>query len=229
MTKILIVEDNKDILYANRTMLELNGYEVLSAQTLDAARSICRESNIGLIILDIMLPDGSGLDWCRELRAESDVKILFLSALDANKDVIAGFRAGGDDYLEKPYHMEELLLRIEALLRRKTADVLKREFGNIQFSNYAFAAKSRGRDLALRQKEYAVLKFLCDNAGTMFRAKEIYAVVWGVPEAKPNELQPFYNCMSSLKEKLAATNVEILHEKGKGYTAAIKQTGNQMI
>ena len=223
MTKILIVEDNKDILYANRTMLELNGYEVLSAQTLDAARSICRENNIGLIILDIMLPDGSGLDWCRELRAESDVKILFLSALDANKDVIAGFRAGGDDYLEKPYHMEELLLRVEALLRRKNTAAPKREFGNVVFSNYAFAASCGGRDLQLRQKEYAVLKFLCDNAGVMFTAKEIYEVAWGVADAEANEIQPFYNCMSSLKEKIAPTNVEIVHEKGKGYTAAVKQ------
>ena len=223
MAKILIVEDNKDILYANRTILELSGYEVLSAETLGAAKTVCRENNISLILLDIMLPDGSGLDWCRELRQNSDVKILFLTALGADRDVLAGFRAGGDDYLEKPYHMEELLLRIKALLRRKTADVSKHEFGNVLFSEYALTASSGGRDLLLRQKEYAVLKFLCDNAGTLFRAKEIYEIVWGVPGAGQNELQPFYNCMSSLKEKLAGTNVEILHEKGKGYTAAVKQ------
>ena len=223
MAKILIVEDNKDILYANRTMLELSGYEVLSAETLGAAKTVCRENNIALILLDIMLPDGSGLDWCRELRQNSDVKILFLTALGADRDVLAGFRAGGDDYLEKPYHMEELLLRIKALLRRKTADVSKREFGNVLFSEYALTASSGGRDLLLRQKEYAVLKFLCDNAGTLFRAKEIYEIVWGVSGAGQNELQPFYNCMSSLKEKLAGTNVEILHEKGKGYTAVVKQ------
>ena len=222
MAKILIVEDNKDILYANRTMLELNGYEILSAETLGAAKTICRENSIALIILDIMLPDGSGLDWCRELRQNSDVKILFLTALDANKDVIAGFRAGGDDYLEKPYHMEELLLRVEALLRHKNTVVPKREFGNILFSEYTFSASCAGRDLALRQKEYAVLKFLCDNAGVMFSAKEIYEVVWGVADAEANELQPFYNCMSSLKEKIAGTKVEIVHEKGKGYAAAIK-------
>ena len=223
MAKILIVEDNKDILYANRTMLELNGHEVLAAETLGAAGTVCRENRVALIILDIMLPDGSGLDWCREIKKENDVKILFLSALDANKDVVAGFRAGGDDYLEKPYHMEELLLRVEALLRRKNTDISKRGFGNILFSNYAFAASCGGRDLQLRQKEYAILKFLCDNAGVMFSAKEIYEVVWGVTDAEANEIQPFYNCMSSMKEKIAGTNVEILHEKGKGYTAAVKQ------
>ena len=222
MAKILIVEDNKDILYANRTMLELNGYEVFSAEPLTAAESVFRENNIALIILDIMLPDGSGLDWCRELRKTDDVKILFLTALDTNRDVIAGFRAGGDDYLEKPYHMEELLLRVEALLRRKNTAAPKHEFGNIVFSNYAFAASCGGRDLQLRQKEYAVLKFLCDNAGTSFGAKEIFEVVWGVAEAEPGELQPFYNCMSSLKEKIADSNVEIVHEKGRGYAVAVK-------
>ncbi|MBQ6163172.1 MAG: response regulator transcription factor [Clostridia bacterium] len=222
MAKILIVEDNKDILYANRTMLELNGYEVFSAETLAAAESVFRENNIALIILDIMLPDGSGLDWCRELRKTGEVKILFLSALDTSRDVIAGFRAGGDDYLEKPYHMEELLLRVEALLRRKNTVAPKHEFGNIVFSNYAFAASCGGRYLQLRQKEYAVLKFLCDNAGTSFGAKEIFEVVWGVAEAEPGELQPFYNCMSSLKEKIADSNVEIVHEKGRGYAVAVK-------
>ena len=223
MAKILIVEDNKDILYANRTMLELNGYEVLSAETLSAARTVCRENTVALIILDIMLPDGSGLEWCRELRRNSDVKILFLTALDTNRDVVAGFRAGGDDYLEKPYLMEELLLRVEALLRRKNTGVPRQGFGNIRFLNYAFSASCGGKDLALRQKEYAVLKFLCDNDGVMFSAKEIYEVVWGVADAEASEIQPFYNCMSSLKEKIAATNVEIVHEKGKGYTAAVKQ------
>ena len=223
MAKILLVEDNRDILYTNRMMLELNGYEVLTAETLGAAETVCRDNgNIALIILDIMLPDGSGLQWCKALRENSDVKVLFLSALDTDKDVIDGFRAGGDDYLEKPYHMEELLLRVESLLRRKNTVVPKSGFGDIVFQDYAFTAGCGGRDLALRQKEYAILKFLCDNAGAWFSAKEIYEVVWGVTGAQPNEIQPFYNTMSSLKEKIAPTNVEIVHVKSKGYAAALK-------
>ncbi len=148
-------------------------------------------------------------------------RILFLIALDTDKDVIAGFRAGGDDYLEKPYHMEELLLRVKALLRRKNTAAPRRGFGDILFSEYALTASCGGRDLQLRQKEYAVLKFLCDNAGTLFGAKEIYAVVWGATDAQPNEIQPFYNSMSSLKDKIAETNVKILYEKSRGYAAAV--------
>lgn len=223
MSKILIIEDNKDILYTNRTMLELNGYEVISAETFAAGKKLCLESgNISLIILDIMLPDGSGLDLCRELREHSDVKILFLSALDTDKDVIAGFRAGGDDYLEKPYHMEELLLRVKSLLRRKNIGVSKTRFGDIEFHDYSFGASFKGNDLMLRQKEYSILKFLCDNAGEFFTAKEIFEIVWGVSDADTAEIQPFYNTISTVKDKIIDTDVEIIHEKSRGYSAVIK-------
>lgn len=223
MTKILIVEDNKDILYTNRTMLELNGYEVLSAETFAAGKKICEENkNISLIILDIMLPDGNGLDLCKEIRAQSDAKILFLSALDTSKDVIAGFRAGGDDYLEKPYHMEELLLRVKSLLRRKNVGAVTRNYGEIEFHDYSFGASFKGNDLLLRQKEYSILKFLCDNAGEFFTAKEIFEIVWGISDADTAEIQPFYNTISTVKDKIINTDVEIIHEKSRGYSAVIK-------
>ena len=223
MSKILIVEDNKDILYTNRTMLELNGYEVISAETIGAGRKCLSEnSNISLVILDVMLPDGNGLDLCREIREGRDIRILFLSALDTSKDVIAGFRAGGDDYLEKPYHMEELLMRVEALLRRRNTGAAVTEFGNICFNDYSLSVSCNGKDLMLRQKEYSVLKFLCDNAGKYYSAKEIYEIVWGVQDADKSEIQPFYNSISSLKDKIAGTNVEIDHEKVKGYAAVLK-------
>ena len=225
MSKILIVEDNKDILYTNRTMLELNGYEVISAESIAAAEKACRESgSISLVILDIMLPDGNGLELCKKLKANGDMRILFLSALDTDRDVIAGFRAGGDDYLEKPYHMEELLLRVEALLRRKNVGVPKTEFGGIKFHEYSFGASFEGSDLLLRQKEYSILKFLCDNAGEYFSAKELFEVVWGVNDADSSEIQPLYNSISSLKEKIASTDVEIAHEKTRGYAAVLRNS-----
>ena len=224
MSKILIIEDNKDILYTNRTMLELNGYEVLSAESIGAGKKIFRETgNISLIILDIMLPDGNGLELCREIREDSDVRILFLSALDARRDVIEGFRAGGDDYLEKPYHLEELLMRVKSLTRRKNIGTPVHSFGNIEFREYSLGASCEGRDLSLRQKEYAILKFLCDNPDEFFTAKEIFEIVWGVTDSDSSEIQPFYNTVSSLKEKISETGVEILHEKPKGYRAALKK------
>ncbi len=115
---ILIVEDDYDILRANRTALVLKGYSVLEADTLKKGRRFVKELSPDLIILDILLPDGNGLAYCEELRGKNDVPILFLSALNTKKDVLAGLRAGGDDYMSKPYDMDELILRVDALLRR---------------------------------------------------------------------------------------------------------------
>ena len=228
MKKILIVEDNKEILYTNRTMLELHGYEILSAEKLSSAENILKENkSISLIILDIMLPDGNGLDWCKKIREESNVKILFLSALDTKKDIVEGFRSGGDDYLEKPYYMEELLARVDALLRRENSEVNKTNFGNITFHDYSLSADVNGEDLRLRQKEFSLLRFLCDNSGKHFTAKEIYKAVWGVDVKEQAELQPFYNIMSGLREKLEITNVEISHIKHVGYAAVIKEINNE--
>ena len=116
--RILIVEDDDDIRGANRAALELEGYVVVEADSLSDAQSHLKNSSPDLIILDILLPDGNGLRYCEELRGTSGVRILFLSALNTKADLIAGLRAGGDDYITKPYDMEELLLRVEALLRR---------------------------------------------------------------------------------------------------------------
>lgn len=115
---LLIVEDDLNILRANTAALELEGYRVLAAETLESARSAAKACPPDLILLDILLPDGNGLDFCGELRGESGVRILFLSALGEKADVLAGLRAGGDDYIAKPYDMDELILRVEALLRR---------------------------------------------------------------------------------------------------------------
>ncbi|HYE83780.1 MAG TPA: response regulator, partial [Clostridia bacterium] len=115
---VLIIEDDYDIRNANRAALELEGYRVYEADSLARGRSIAAEISPDLVILDILLPDGNGLYCCKELREKSDVRILLLSALNTKTDVLAGLRAGGDDYISKPYDMDELILRVKTLLRR---------------------------------------------------------------------------------------------------------------
>ena len=111
--KILIIEDDRDILSANQQMLELEGYCVVTAASMKAGWEAVQKEHPDLILLDILLPDGNGLDFCRKLRSSSsNVRILFLSALNTKRDVIEGLRRGGDDYLAKPY-MTRLLLRAE--------------------------------------------------------------------------------------------------------------------
>lgn len=215
MAKILLIEDNKDILDANEVMLELEGYTVISAKNIEMGRKLAMKENPDLIILDILLPDGNGIDLCRELKKERDFSIIFLSALGTKNDVLEGLRAGGYDYIAKPYIMEELLLRIKAVLRNsnnKPDD--EYSFGTITLKPHASVAEYRGADLFLNPKEFAVLNLLCQNAGRFINAESILQSVW---DTRAGSVQPVYNCLSALREKLDGTDVSIEFKRGQGY------------
>lgn len=115
---ILLIEDNSDIMKINSKALSMRGFSVLEAATLARGEELLAKRSPDLIVLDIMLPDGDGLRFCKKLRGGSGVPVLFLSALALNTEIIEGFEAGGDDYLTKPYDLDVLIARIEALLRR---------------------------------------------------------------------------------------------------------------
>lgn len=117
MKKILLIEDNEDILYANRVMLELEGYEILTAQSAGDGRRCALSEVPDLIVLDIMLPDGDGIELCRELNREKSFKVLFLSALGTSESTINAIKAGGYDYVMKPYLMKTLIEKINNLLK----------------------------------------------------------------------------------------------------------------
>ena len=118
--RVLLVEDNKEILQGNRRLFELEGYDTACAPTLRDARASISERRPDAIVLDIMLPDGNGLDFMRELRGgeNAGIPVLLLTGLTAKEDILHGLKSGGDDYLTKPYDFDELLARTEALLRR---------------------------------------------------------------------------------------------------------------
>jgi DNA-binding response OmpR family regulator len=177
---ILVVEDDKNISRATRAMLELEGYRVFTAGTLAEGEALTEKYNPDLTVLDIMLPDGNGLDYCRTLRSRSNGgRILFLSALNTHEDVINGLRAGGDDYLAKPYLTDELLLRIKALLRRGRIDADKPDgTGPLVWNRLSRQVSAKGRDLLLTPREYAVLELLCGEPGRYFTPEEIYKAVW---------------------------------------------------
>lgn len=116
--KILMIEDDAVIRRLNRAILTDCGYEVLEAANLAAGRECLSKETPDLLILDGVLPDGSGFDFCRELRRSSTIPILFYSGLHTSKDIVAGLSAGGDDYMVKPGDLEVLTARVKALLRR---------------------------------------------------------------------------------------------------------------
>lgn len=222
MTKktILIIEDNPAILRTNRMKLELEGYRVLAASTLMKGRELMNREHPDLILLDILLPDGNGLEYCRELFKKDGPRILFLSALDTPQDIITGLRAGGDDYMTKPYLLEELLARIETLLRRSAAappETASLRLGPLELNRTTGLSRAYlyGDDLLLTPKELSLLSILLQRQGQYVSSQELYSQVWGM---KAVDTRTVKQHIHRLREKLGKTApVAIESEQGKGY------------
>ncbi len=215
---ILMIEDNLDILRANAAELRLENYRVLEADTLEAGRTVAQRELPDLILLDILLPDGNGLDYCREVFGQNAPRILFLSSMNTPEDVIAGLRAGGDDYMTKPYLMQELLARIEALLRRLqmgTTEPQPLRIGSLKLNTASGRAYLGGKDLLLTPKECALLEMLLLRLGHFRASKELYQLVWGMEAVDTRTIRQH---IRRLREKLGENApVLIESEQGRGY------------
>ena len=219
---ILLVEDNRHLNKINSRALLLAGYRVLTALTLKEAREHLAGTEPDAIILDILLPDGNGVDFCREIREYTAAPILFLTSVSGVEQALAGIRAGGDDYLNKPFHIELLLARIEAFWRRdairqrvKPADTLT--YGPLSLNMAAGAASLNGEDMLLTVKEFALLLLLVQNAGKTLSKETIYEKVWGMPMNEDS--QALYTVVSRLKKKLepAGTALRLAAVRPAGY------------
>lgn len=178
MSTILLVEDNPHIMKINAEALSMYGYEILQAATARECRQALRWHPVDLVVLDIMLPDGDGVKLCRELKEQYHTPILFLSALGESRDVVEGLRAGGDDYLSKPYDLEVLAARIEARLRQERAKSRYISYGSLRLDIFAGCAYLGSANLQLTQKEFAVLLLLVRNAGRTVSKQEVLMEAW---------------------------------------------------
>ena len=216
MSTILLVEDNPHIMKINAQLLTLRGYQVLQAETAAQAREQLRWHPVDLIVLDILLPDGSGLELCRELKAQRPIPILFLTALGENQDVVEGLRAGGDDYLAKPYDLEVLVARIEARLR--AAEEVRRYFGygGLKLDLLTMTGYVNGKDIQLTQKEFTAL-LLARAAERKISQEELMEALWG-PDAHA-ESRALWTLISRLRKKLNSqeSRLEISSLRGGGY------------
>jgi DNA-binding response OmpR family regulator len=221
---ILLVEDNRDIQKLNKETLERHGgYEVRLAMNLTEARKQIAEQVPSLIILDIMLPDGSGLEFLQELRHSTNVPVLLLTALGESSDIVKGLKAGGDDYLAKPYNNDVFLARIESLLRRSAQIPKNLTKGSLTLDIISGRAFMDDRDLLLTQKEFAVLLLLTQNEEKIINAEAIYRNVWkqrtsdGSPttEIDTNTLQA---TISNIRKKIEPSGFAITVSRGHGYT-----------
>ena len=218
MSTILLVEDNPHIMKINAEALTLYGYEVLQAATAKACRQAMEWHPVDLVVLDIMLPDGDGVQLCRELKENYRVPILFLSALGESRDVVEGLRAGGDDYLAKPYDLEELAARIEARLRQERARSRYVSYGPLRLDVFSGRGCLGDTDLQLTQKEFAVLLLLVQHAGETVSKEEVLREVWNV-EAE-DDSRALWTLISRLRRKLDSerSRLEISSRRGDGYT-----------
>ena len=166
-TKILIVEDDMYLREGLEELLTKEGYEPACAKNCAEARTLFKEVAFDLVILDVMLPDGNGLDLCGFIRSTgTDVPILFLTACDEEFQIVRGLDAGADDYVTKPFRLLELLSRIRALLRRKSASTTY-QFGDIILDTANMTVKKGGENLFLTPTEYQILSALIQNSGVL--------------------------------------------------------------
>jgi DNA-binding response OmpR family regulator len=212
-----LVEDNEKIMQGNKRLLERNGYETAIALSLREARAAVETQRPDAIILDIMLPDGSGLDFMRELRESehAGIPILLLTGLTAKEDILRGLKSGGDDYLTKPYDFDELLARTEALLRRaaRVPEVITK--GRLSLDVTAAVAALDGNDLLLTQKEFALLLIFVQSEVRPIAGEYLYEKIWKAPYN--NDDNAVKTAVSKLRKKLDGSGYTISAERGEGY------------
>jgi DNA-binding response OmpR family regulator len=213
--KILLIEDNPKIMKLNREGLTMRGYFVLEAATLAEGRELFQAKQPDLIILDIMLPDGDGRILCEQLRQGSRVPILFLSGKGQEDDMLAGYDAGGDDYLQKPYSLDMLIKRVEALLRRSgyIPDIITK--GSLTGRVSSGESFVNGENLRLTATEQKLLCFLVQDENKSFGPEYLYEKVWG--QNMIGDANALKTAASKLRAKLKNTGYTITSQRGGGY------------
>jgi two-component system alkaline phosphatase synthesis response regulator PhoP len=184
MMRILFVEDEENIREVVKLNLELEGYEVVVAENGKEALKHANEQHFDLLLLDVMLPEADGFQICEQIRlTDMETPILFLTAKDSAQDRITGLKKGGDDYLVKPFNLEELLLRVQKLIRRtskkpeNTPEIY--EFGGNKVNFATYEAEGKPGHFTLTKKEAMLLKLLIDRRGEVVSRQQILQSVWG--------------------------------------------------
>ena len=213
--QILLVEDSSRVISFNKRLLEGRGFAVDSAMTLAQARESVKRRMPDAIILDIGMPDGSGLSFLQELRQTSKVPVLLLTGFDEDDDVIAGFESGCDDYLPKPYTFGVLLVRLQHLLQNtdKMPETIAK--GRLRLKIPPMIALVDSVDLLLSQKEFALLLLFVNHENRALASEYIYEQVWGQPMAGSTGAVRFQ--ISRLRKKISGSGYTIVFKQGAGY------------
>ncbi|NBI06078.1 response regulator transcription factor [Senegalia massiliensis] len=220
MISILLVEDDKALAMGIEFSLKENGYEVFNTSTIKESKKIYEEEKIDLILLDINLPDGSGYDLCKYIRSESDVPIIFLTALDEEVNIVLGLDIGGDDYITKPFRVGELTSRIRAILRRtKKDDIDIYKSGDLTINISKVKVEKKSNEIKLTALEYKLLLFFINHPQKSSKREEILSYLTENEEAffDENTLSVY---IKRLREKIEDDHKNpeyIITKRGLGY------------
>ena len=225
--RILLAEDElalRDFISRN---LRARGFEVLEASNGLEAMALWQTEDPHLLILDIMMPRMDGLEVCRRVREHSAVPVIVLTALDAESDKVAALDLGADDYLTKPFGVEELLARVRAVLRRTQGEVLSlpegsKQFGDLEIDLAAHVVRLRGSEVRLSPTEFAFLKQLVTNVNKVVTHRTLLQSIWGPEYSGEAEYLRVY--INRLRHKLEADPANpryLLTEPGVGYRFVI--------
>jgi two-component system phosphate regulon response regulator PhoB len=221
---ILVVEDEPDI---NKTVsynIANEGLKPLSALNLTEAESYISSNNISLIILDLMLPDGSGLDFCKKLKssnAYSDIPIIIVTAKDDEVDKVVGFELGADDYVTKPFSVRELMLRIKAILKRNSKNMTQNTsskietFGILSINEDSHEVFINDDEIILTALEFKLLKHLLDRRGRVQTRDQLLSDVWGYSAHITTRTVDTH--VKRLREKMGVMSKYVQTIRGVGY------------
>jgi two-component system OmpR family response regulator len=221
--RLLVVDDEPNIVELLSVSLRYAGFEVASAMSGRDAVAQARQFRPDLVLLDVMLPDVDGFDVLRRLRGEGTrVPVLFLTARDATEDKINGLTLGGDDYVTKPFSLEEVIARIRAVLRRAQEQAgagvtnAKMTFADIELDDDTHEVWKAGEPVALSPTEFKLLRYLLNNSGRVLSKAQILDHVWHYDFGGDGSVVESY--ISYLRKKIDTTQPRLIHTlRGVGY------------
>lgn len=224
--KILIVEDDKDLREITTASLEKERYVVSQAPDYRTALQKIEDYDYDCILLDIMLPDGNGLDLLEELHALGKrTNVIILSAKDSLEDKVNGLDLGADDYLPKPFHLAELHARIKSLFRRNLRDgERKLQVGNIEVFPDQFRVLVQGKEIELNRKEYDILNYFMSRPGRLVNKNTLAESVWGDHIDQVDNFDFIYAQIKNLRKRLkdARATPELKSVYGFGYKFVVE-------
>mgnify|MGYP001378176910 FL=1 len=219
---ILVIEDEPDIRKTLEYNISREGHTVLTAGSLHDAEKILQSQSLSLILLDLMLPDGSGLDFCRKLKTNSkteSIPVIILTAKDDEVDKVVGFELGADDYVTKPFSVRELILRIKAVLKRgevkKDIVEVERQFGDLKIDIESHEVYVDEMQIELTALEFKLLNQLVETRGRVQSRDQLLTEVWGYSAEVTTRTVDTH--IKRLRNKLGSMGKYVQTIRGVGY------------